>query len=326
MAITVASVIPLYNGAEFIEEAIRSVVAQTDPVDEIIVVDDGSTDNGPEIVSSLSESYPITFLRQTNSGQSSARNAAINHTSCTHVAFLDQDDVWYDNHISLLKKPFVKNKVQNLALAYGNLNQIDRAGRMILHCCLDMVPAPQPKTSLRQCLEHDLFILPSASLVLKEAIQAVGMFDERLSGYEDDDLFTRMFSATYGSIYVNRPVTKWRIYESSTSFSKRMANSRMIYFKKQLELYPDVPILELSWSRDVIGPRFMRLAHNDFVRATRARDLTTIERAWADVEEIAPVMKRGTRRRVRLVSPIVRFLYRNRLYRRARRLAQYAIF
>jgi len=326
VAITVASVIPLYNGAEFIEEAIRSVVAQTDPVDEIIVVDDGSTDNGPEIVSSLSESYPITFLRQTNSGQSSARNAAINHTSCTHVAFLDQDDVWYDNHISLLKKPFVKNKVQNLALAYGNLNQIDRAGRMILHCCLDMVPAPQPKTSLQQCLEHDLFILPSASLVLKEAIQAVGMFDERLSGYEDDDLFTRMFSATYGSIYVNRPVTKWRIYESSTSFSKRMANSRMIYFKKQLELYPDVPILELSWSRDVIGPRFMRLAHNDFVRATRARDLTTIEGAWADVEEIAPVMKRGTRRRVRLVSPIVRFLYRNRLYRRARRLAQYAIF
>jgi glycosyltransferase involved in cell wall biosynthesis len=63
VVITVAAVIPLYNGGEFIEEAIRSVAAQTDPVDEIIVVNDGSTDNGPEIVRSLLSSYLITFCR-----------------------------------------------------------------------------------------------------------------------------------------------------------------------------------------------------------------------------------------------------------------------
>jgi glycosyltransferase involved in cell wall biosynthesis len=324
VVITVAAVIPLYNGGEFIEEAIRSVVAQTEPVDEIIVVNDGSTDNGPEVVRSLLNSYPITFLQQPNGGQSAARNAAINHTSCTHVAFLDQDDVWYDNHLSVLKKPFLKKKMPNLALVYGNLNQIDRAGRMILQRCLDRIPTPHPKTSLQQCLEHDMFILPSASLVSAEAIKAVGMFDERLSGYEDDDLFTRMFSAAYDSIYINRPVTKWRLYGSSTSFSCGMAKSRMIYFKKHLELYPDDPALDLHWSRDAIGPRFMRLFYNDFVKATRSRDLAKIERAWADVEEIAPVMKIGTRRRVRLISPMVRFLCRNRLYRRARLLARYA--
>ena len=258
MTFTVAAVIPLYNGGEFIEEAVRSVVAQTDPVDQIIVVDDGSTDNGPEIVDSLCKSFPIIFLRQPNAGQSAARNAAINHSSCTHIAFLDQDDAWYNDHISVLKGQFLNNEEHNLALVYGNLNQIDRAGRMILHSCLDMVPSPQPKTSLRQCLEHDMFILPSASLVSKDAIKTVGMFDERLSGYEDDDLFTRLFSATYGSIYINRPVTKWRLYGSSTSFSPRMARSRMIYFKKQLELYPDDPAIDLNWSREVIGPRFMR--------------------------------------------------------------------
>jgi glycosyltransferase involved in cell wall biosynthesis len=324
VVITVAAVIPLYNGAEFIEEAITSVAAQTDPVDEIIVVNDGSTDNGPEIVRSLLNSYPITVLQQPNAGQSAARNAAINHTSCTHVAFLDQDDIWYHNHISVLKKPFLKGKMPNLALVYGNLNQIDRAGRMILQRCLDVVPTPQPKTSLRQCLEHDMFIVPSACLVSKEAIKVVGMFDERLSGYEDDDLFTRMFSASYDSVYINAPVTKWRLYASSTSFSDRMAKSRMIYFRKHLELHPYDPAFELHWGRDIIGPRFMRLAHNDFVKATRSRDLAEIERAWADVEEIAPVMKIGTRRRVRLISPMVRFLYRNRLYRRARLLARYA--
>lgn len=324
MVITVAAVIPLYNGAEFIEEAIRSVAAQTDPVDEIIVVNDGSTDNGPEIVWSLRNSYPITFLQQPNAGQSAARNAAINHTSCTHVAFLDQDDIWYDDHIGALKQPYLKGEMLNLALVYGNLNQIDRSGRMVFQRCLDSIPTPQPKTSLQQCLEHDMFILPGASLVSKEAIKTVGMFDERLSGYEDDDLFTRMFSACYNSIYIDKPVTKWRLYASSTSFSDRMAKSRMIYFRKHLELHPYDPAFELHWGRDIIGPRFMRLAHNDFVKATRSRDLAEIERAWADVEEIAPVMKIGTRRRVRLISPMVRFLYRNRLYRRARLLARYA--
>ncbi len=324
MVITVAAVIPLYNGAEFIEEAIRSVAAQTDPVDEIIVVNDGSTDNGPEIVRSLRNSYPITFLQQPNAGQSAARNAAINHTSCTHVAFLDQDDIWYDDHIGALKQPYLKGEMLNLALVYGNLNQIDRSGRMVFQRCLDSIPTPQPKTSLQQCLEHDMFILPGASLVSKEAIKTVGMFDERLSGYEDDDLFTRMFSACYNSIYIDKPVTKWRLYASSTSFSERMAKSRMIYFRKQIEAYPYDPAFELHWARDIIGPRFMKIAHNDFIIATRSRDLAKIERAWADVEEIAPVMKIGTRRRVRLISPMVRFLYRNRLYRRARLLARYA--
>ena len=225
MVITVAAVIPLYNGAEFVEEAIRSVAAQTDPVDEIIVVNDGSTDNGSEIVRSLLNSYPITFLQQPNAGQSAARNAAIQRTSCTHIAFLDQDDIWYNDHISVLKKPFLRDEMVNLALVYGNINQIDRAGRLVFQRFLDVVPTPQPKTTLhQQCLEHDMFILPGASLVSKEAIKAVGMFDERLSGYEDDDLFTRLFMACYDGIYINKPVTKWRLYTSSTSFSREWRN------------------------------------------------------------------------------------------------------
>ena len=198
MAITVAAVIPLYNGAEFIEEAIRSVFTQSEPVDELIVVNDGSKDNGPEIVNCLSASYPITLLHQANSGQSSARNAAIKHTSCTHIAFLDQDDIWYNNHVELLKSQFLENNVRNLAVSYGNLDQIDKSGRMVLLCCLDIVPTPQPKTSLRQHLEHDLFILPSASMVFKEAIERVGMFDERLSGYEDDDI---LHSPIFGDVW-----------------------------------------------------------------------------------------------------------------------------
>jgi GT2 family glycosyltransferase len=116
-----------------------------------------------------------------------------------------------------------------------------------------VIETTHPKTSLRQYLERDLYILPSASLVSKDAIKSVGMFDERLSGYEDDDLFTRLFSAGYASVYLNRPVTKWRIYGSSTSFTPIMAQSRMIYFQKQLELYSDQPGIGMNWSETLSG-------------------------------------------------------------------------
>jgi GT2 family glycosyltransferase len=66
--VSIAAVIPLYNGSEFIEEAIKSVFAQTEPVDEIVVVDDGSQDDGPEIVERLTRLHPITLLRKPNGG------------------------------------------------------------------------------------------------------------------------------------------------------------------------------------------------------------------------------------------------------------------
>jgi glycosyltransferase involved in cell wall biosynthesis len=325
MPLTIAAVIPLYNGADFIEEAIRSVVRQTVPVDEIIVVDDGSTDNGPAIVEDLARSKKITFLRKSNGGQSSARNLAIRHSKCSHTALLDQDDVWYEDHIDLLRRPFLEGRRQNLGVVYGNLDHINKHGGMISYCCLDKVPTNHPKTSLRQCLEHDLFILPSASLISNEAMVSVGLFDERLSGYEDDDLFTRMFSAGYRSVYTNIAVTKWRIYRASSSFSPGMAKSRLVYFKKQLQLFPDDPDIEISWSRDVIGPRFMRIVYDEFEQATRNGNLPMLERSWSDIKEIAPAMNPRARRRIRGITSIVPFLYRNNLNGLARVLVRRAV-
>ncbi len=89
-----------------------------------------------------------------------------------------------------------------------------------------------------------MFILPSASLFAKTTFLKVGAFDERLSGYEDDDLFLRMFIAGFQRLYLkNVAVTRWRTHSSSTSYSARMAKSRMIYFQK-LVMFPDDPRLD----------------------------------------------------------------------------------
>jgi glycosyltransferase involved in cell wall biosynthesis len=314
--ITVAAIIPLYNGAPFIREALESVLAQTEPADEIIVVDDGSTDSGTgaAIVKEIATQHPIRLLTKQNGGQGSARNLGITESSCSHIALLDQDDIWYENHLAILKAPFQEGRMRNLGLVYANLDQIDHSGRMILHHCLNQTDSPHPKCSLLQCLQHDMYILPSASIFTKQAFEEAGRFDERLSGYEDDDLFIRMFSVGFNSIYLkDDAVTKWRIYTGSTSYSQRMSASRMIYFHKLIASYPDEPRLSLYFSRDAIGPRFFHILYCEFIDGSRLRDLPRTTKAWSDIKEVLPVMPRRLRHRISVAAPLIERLYRGRL-------------
>ncbi|QFU23436.1 glycosyltransferase [Shewanella eurypsychrophilus] len=89
---SISVVIPLYNKAQYIERAIDSIAKQTIAVDEIIIVDDGSTDGSAEIVASR---FPkVTLIRQVNQGVSVARNTGIEHANTEFIAFLDADDYW----------------------------------------------------------------------------------------------------------------------------------------------------------------------------------------------------------------------------------------
>src|ERR1700683_4722178 len=91
--LSIAAIIPLYNGATWIEQSIRSVLSQTLPPDELIIVDDGSTDDGPNIVARLAQDNPlIKLLHKENGGQSSARNFGVRHSNSNLIALLDQDD------------------------------------------------------------------------------------------------------------------------------------------------------------------------------------------------------------------------------------------
>jgi glycosyltransferase involved in cell wall biosynthesis len=311
--ISIAAIIPLYNGSPFIREALESVFGQTEPADEIIVVNDGSTDDGPEIVKEMAKSHPIRLISRPNGGIGSARNHGIAECKSTHIALLDQDDVWYDDHLAILKRPFLNGGIRNLGLVYANLDQIDRAGRMLAHCSLDSIKS-NPKTSLTNLLQRDLFILPGASLFTKQAFEHIGGFDERLSGYEDDDLFLRMFSAGFRSVYLKRSsVTKWRIYSGSTSFSPRMAKSRMIYFHKLIETYQDDSRLNLYWGRDLIAPRFFSQVRSEFIDGMRKRDRARMDQAWSDIHEVLPFMRKRMRRRMKLVAPLISLFCRTPL-------------
>ena len=94
----VAVVIPTYNRVRLLERALRSVLDQARVADEIIVVDDGSTDGTAEAVADL----PVRLVRQANAGAAAARNRGVREASSPWVAFLDSDDLWDVAHLAVL--------------------------------------------------------------------------------------------------------------------------------------------------------------------------------------------------------------------------------
>lgn len=94
----VTVIIPVYNGGKFLEEALQSVFDQTYQNIEIVVVDDGSTDNTAEIAQSFSQ---VHYIYQENQGVSVARNTAISRAGGEYIAFLDADDIWMPDKLSI---------------------------------------------------------------------------------------------------------------------------------------------------------------------------------------------------------------------------------
>lgn len=299
---SISAVIPLYNGGKFIEAALQSVFAQTVAPKEVIVVDDGSTDQGPAKVKAMAEHYPIVLLPRPNGGQSSARNYGVAQSSGDLIALLDQDDVWYATHLEALARPFAARTTgAPPGWVYSDVDEIDADGQMICQAVLSTLPTEHPKRTLFACLREDMYVLPSASLISRKAFDAVGGFDERLSGYEDDDLFLRLFRAGYTNVFLATPLSQWRIYFDSSSYSFRMRRSCSIYTRKLLANYVDDPKRGLFFHRDLLLPRFYRTAVLEYRDALASGDVQRVREAH---EELAFLVERIPSKR-RFMGPLL---------------------
>ncbi len=255
--LSIVAIIPLYNGAKWIEQTIQSVLDQTLQPNEFIVVDDGSTDNGPEIVEKLAQKHPIKLLRKSNGGQSSARNFGVANSKSDLIALLDNDDFWYSNHLEELIKPFNDKHHINLGWSYSNLDAISNDGKLLERNFLDYFDAQHPKQRLITLLSQDMMIFPSMTLISRKAFQHVGGFDTRLSGYEDDDLFIHIFISNYRNVYIEKSLGCYRRHDKNTTHTPKMAISRMIYARKLANEFPNDEKNHLYYIRDCITPRFL---------------------------------------------------------------------
>jgi glycosyltransferase involved in cell wall biosynthesis len=245
-------IMPVYNGAAFLRETIQSVLNQSFSDFELIAIDDGSTDGSARI---LGEFPGIVVLRQANAGQSAARNRGIEQAKGELIALIDQDDRWYPTKIA--QQMAALERRPEVGLHYSDLDQIDERGAITKIGTIAGSNLCHPKRSFIDCLREDMFIVPSAVMFRRRVFLEAGGFDEELSGYEDDDLFLRMFPLARFE-YCPEPLVQWRIYPTSNSHSRRMDLSRRLYFRKLMKNFPDDPSRGLYFRRDLIVPRFFK--------------------------------------------------------------------
>jgi glycosyltransferase involved in cell wall biosynthesis len=301
----IAAIIPLYNGAKYIRQALTSVLAQHVQPTEIVVVDDGSTDDGARIVAEMAVTHPIRLLHKQNGGQSSARNFGVAATTSGLIALLDQDDIWYPDHLQDLAEPFLSRSNVALGWVYGNLDEIDEIGNVIARAILSDEDGRHPKRTLIACLREDMFVLPSASLISRAAFESVGGFDEQLRGYEDDDLFLRLFHAGFDNVYLDKPLSQWRVYPSSASYSPQMAKSRLAYATVLLNRFPDNPARNRFFARDLVAPRFHPQMVAECTKALRSGDENDIQASFANLQFIAGFLSQNLRHSTDTASCIV---------------------
>jgi glycosyltransferase involved in cell wall biosynthesis len=214
----VSVVIPAYNAQEYIEEAIKSVLAQTYQNWEIIVVNDGSTDNTAAVVQQFGDA--IHYIYQPNRGLSAARNAAILDARAEIIALLDADDLW---ETEFLEKMVVHlQQHQEAAAVYCGFRYIDAQGQVVGYPQIKTVP---PESFYETLICKGNWLVPCSVVFRKRLAEEAGIFDESLRASEDADLWARL-SVSYPFIGVPEALVRYRRHDSNmTKDPERMVNA-----------------------------------------------------------------------------------------------------
>src|SRR5919199_804996 len=181
----VSVVIPCYNQAHFLREAIESVLEQTYPHFEIVVVDDGSTDNTSEVASGYYPSEKVRLLRQENKGLSAARNAGLAESGGEYVVFLDADDRLLPEALEVGVRELEAHP--QCAFVSGFWNNIATDGSP-----LPTPHLPHDERDHYLALLHSCYIRMHAVMYRRSVFDSVGGFDTTLSASEDYDLYLRI--------------------------------------------------------------------------------------------------------------------------------------
>lgn len=314
----VSVILPVYNGAMHLRTALRSVFAQQAPPAQLVIIDDGSADDSRAVVRTVLEefkpSFDVVVIEQENQGQSAARNAGAELATGELLAFLDQDDLWHPRHLELLTAPFATDS--ELGWSYSDFNEIDDAGQVVTRDFIRHHQLVHPKKALGQLLGADNMVLPSASVIHGGAFAMVGGFDPRLRGYEDDDLFIRIFRAGWTSSFVDESLTSYRVHGGGSSANGSFRRSRMVFFEKLTAAFPDDPVRQRYYVSDLIVPRLVATTVSEYATAVRNR---RFDEARSIADSIATMLAARERSRGRHRFAVA-MMRRPRMLRAALRL------
>ncbi|MBX9472742.1 glycosyltransferase [Microcella sp.] len=281
----ISVIMALYRGERYVREALESIAAQTHQPLEVVVVDDGSPDNSVALIEKLTLPFALRIVRQGNAGQSAARNTGIRAARGEFIAFLDQDDVWRANHLEVLAQTIETDP--SLAWVFGDFDLIDDQGHTIVSSYLTETAVVLDRRTVADIVRTDIMALPSASLMRRSALEQVRGFDRRLSGYEDDELYLRLYRRGFTVAAQPRTRIRYRTHSANASSSVAFLRSRLVYLQVLTEQYPAAS--GRAGAAEVAAERLLRSTTSEYFTALVAHDdalARTI--SWA-TERIIPL-------------------------------------
>ena len=230
----ISVVIPAFNCAAFLPGTLESVFAQTYSDLEVIVVDDGSTDNTPFVIAPYSDR--VHYIRQQNRGLPAARNAGIRAAQGEWIALLDADDSWVAEKLAKQMPRFSDREV---GIVYSDFSVKYFDGRFQPSYLIN-----RPLASEGHILENYIqsrFLFPSTMVFRRECLEEYGNFDEEMLACEDIELFARICSRWKVSL-VNEPlVIRYEGIHNITSNQSKINRYTILALQKVLSKEPSLP-------------------------------------------------------------------------------------
>jgi glycosyltransferase involved in cell wall biosynthesis len=226
----VTAVIPVYNGERFLFETIESVLAQTYPNIECIVVNDGSTDDTGKVVQSFGDK--VRYFEKPNGGVSSARNLGIEKAEGELIAFLDADDLWQPEKIE--KQVALYREHQDVGMIYSGVRLVNETG--IVHGEIKDGFDRDPLVRILM-LETPVYLTMTA-LVPRKVLSIVGGFDERLSTSADADLACRI-AMRFEMLAIDEALADYRQHAAQMHLNlAALENDMNLVFQKVFDSEP----------------------------------------------------------------------------------------
>ena len=219
----VSVIIPLYNGGKFIGATLSSVLEQTYTLFEIIVIDDGSSDDGPSIVAGVSRDHPgmvrmITHSDHANHGIAASRNLGIRNAKGSLIAFIDQDDLWVPQKLE--KQVNALEKFPDASLVYARTAFIDDEGQAQKfngrYSTYGQGISGKSQNVFGKLIDED-FIPNLTVLVRKSCLERVNYLEEGPHYEYEDWLLLSKLAYFFDFLFIPEVLASWRVHENNFS-------------------------------------------------------------------------------------------------------------
>lgn len=229
---TVSVIIPTYNRAHLLGRALHSVLSQTYTALEVIVVDDGSTDDTRQLVMSFTDPRVRYVASEKRLGAAAARNLGISHAAAEFIAFQDSDDEWLCQKLEKQMEAFASAPLE-VGVVYCGFFRIENKGA----CYYPPNSTEMTSGRILPAILKGNFVTTQASVVRRSALKAVGYFDERLPRFQDWELFIRL-AKHCEFVCLDEPLLLAFHTESSiTTDNSRIYQALKIILEKHEDLY-----------------------------------------------------------------------------------------